>query len=129
GDGDSAPSGISDDGHVVAFTSAATNLVTDDTNGVVDAFVHDWTTGTTERVSVASDGSEGNRDSFALGLSPDGRFVVFDSDAINLVAGDANGSPDVFVHDRVMGTTERVSVRAAVGIARNEVGGVAVEHD
>jgi len=65
GDGDSAPSGISDDGHVVAFTSAATNLVTDDTNGVVDAFVHDWTTGTTERVSVASDGSEGNRDSFA----------------------------------------------------------------
>src|SRR5438874_2317499 len=75
GDGDSAPSGISDDGHVVAFTSAATNLVTDDTNGVVDAFVHDWTTGTTERVSVASDGSEGNRDSFALGLSPDGRFV------------------------------------------------------
>src|SRR5947208_2510599 len=79
-----------------------TNLVTDDTNGVVDAFVHDWTTGTTERVSVASDGSEGNRDSFALGLSPDGRFVVFDSDATNLVAGDANGSPDVFVHDRVM---------------------------
>ena len=110
GDGDSAPSGISDDGHVVAFTSAATNLVTDDTNGVVDAFVHDWTTGTTERVSVASDGSEGNRDSFALGLSPDGRFVVFDSDATNLVAGDANGSPDVFVHDRVMRTTERVSV-------------------
>src|SRR5947207_5712124 len=65
---------------------------------------------TTERVSVASGGTEGKDASLGSALSADGRFVAFDSDASDLVAGDTNGVSDVFVHDRQTGTTERVSV-------------------
>ena len=101
---------ISADGRCVAFASEASNLVPDDTNGVQDIFVHDRLTGTTTRVSVASDGAEGNGSSQACAISSDGRFVAFDSQATNLVPGDANGRFDVFVHDRVTGTTTRVSV-------------------
>src|SRR5438876_957024 len=66
--------------------------------------------GITERVSVASDGTLGNHDSSFASISGDGRFVAFSSLASNLVAGDSNGVQDVFVRDRVTGTTERVSV-------------------
>src|SRR5437879_12424249 len=65
---------------------------------------------TTVRVSVASGGTEGDDASLGSALSADGRFVAFDSDASDLVAGDTNGVSDVFVHDRQTGTTERVSV-------------------
>jgi cold shock CspA family protein len=95
---------------VVAFESDATNLVSGDGNGARDVFVHDRTTGQTERASVDSSGVEGNAQSVAAAISGDGRFVAFQSSATNLVAGDTNGWPDVFVHDRVTGTTERVSV-------------------
>src|SRR5207253_8467074 len=84
--------------------------------GVSDVFVHDRQTGTTERVSVASDGAQGNGSSglvtfaFPPALSADGRFVAFVSFATNLVASDTNGATHVFVHDRQTGTTERVSV-------------------
>src|SRR5437660_12830547 len=67
---------------------------------------------TTVRVSVASDGTEGNDVSLGSALSADGRFVAFDSAATDLVAGDTNGVSDVFVHDRQTGTAERVSVNA-----------------
>src|SRR5438445_720745 len=109
-------SALSADGRFVAFDSAATDLVAGDTNGVSDVFVHDRQTGTTERVSVASDGAQGNGSSglvtfaFPPALSADGRFVAFVSFATNLVASDTNGATDVFVHDRQTGTTERVSV-------------------
>lgn len=105
---------VSGDGRVVAFESAATNLVPGDTNGLSDIFVHDRATGTTTRVSVASGGAQGTGSagmrSRRPSLSADGRFVAFDSDLATLVAGDANGKADVFVHDRVSGTTTRVSV-------------------
>src|SRR5947209_1614213 len=104
------PPALSADGRFVAFVSFATNLVASDTNGATDVFVHDRQTGTTERVSVASDGTEGNAASAGATLSADGRFVAFHSAATNLVAGDTNGTNDVFVHDRQTGTTERVSV-------------------
>src|SRR5437660_5099931 len=104
------PPGLSADGRFVAFVSFATNLVAGDTNGATDVFVHDRQTGTTERVSVASDGTQGNAASAGFALSADGRFVAFHSTATNLVAGDTNGATDVFVHDRQTGTTERVSV-------------------
>ena len=67
-----------------------------------DVFVHDRQTGTTERVSVDSAGNQASRAATACdpAISADGRFVAFDSDAANLVAGDTNGAPDVFVHDR-----------------------------
>src|SRR5207249_1758734 len=79
-----------------AFQSDATNLVADDTNGATDVFVHDRQTGTTERVSVASGGRQGNGFSAGPVLSADGRFVAFHSTATNLVAGDTNGATDVF---------------------------------
>jgi hypothetical protein len=101
---------ISADGSCVAFESDAKNLVAGDTNGSRDVFVHDRTTGVTERVSVDSAGAEGNGSSSWASISADGRYVAFESLATNLVAGDTNGWPDVFVHDRVTGITERVSV-------------------
>src|SRR6266446_1314542 len=104
------PPALSADGRFVAFVSYATNLVPGDTNGATDVFVHDRQTGMTERVSVASDGTQANNASSYPALSADGRFVAFQSDATNLVAGDTNGATDVFVHDRQTGTTERVSV-------------------
>ena len=105
----SGPS-ISADGRYVAFRSLATNLVTGDTNGSYDIFVRDRQSGTTERVSVDSSGAQGDADSFYLAISADGRFVVFASEATNLVGGDTNGFEDVFVRDRQSGTTERVSL-------------------
>ncbi len=101
---------ISPDGLVVAFHSAATNLVASDVNFNFDVFVHDLPTGSTEMVSVDSAGVQGNFQSMAGCLSADGRFVAFDSDATNLVAGDTNFRTDVFVRDRQTGMTERVSV-------------------
>jgi Tol biopolymer transport system component len=108
-DGSSTPA-LSADGRFVAFSSYATNLVPGDTNGARDVFVHDRATRTTQRVSVDSVGTEGNRDSDRPLLSADGRFVAFTSYATNLVPGDTNGVQDVFVYDRQTRTTRRVSV-------------------
>ena len=104
---------ISPDGRYVAFWSAASNLVGGDTNGSWDVFVRDRQLGTTERVSVDSGGAEGNSDSADPSISPDGRYVAFTSAATNLVGGDTNGVLDVFVRDRQLGTTERVSVQTS----------------
>ena len=97
-------------GRFVAFDSNASNLVADDSNGVGDIFVHDRQTGLTERVSVASDGSQANGESAFAIISANGRFVAFNSNASNLVTDDTNGVGDVFVHDRQTGLTERVNV-------------------
>jgi Tol biopolymer transport system component len=101
---------ISADGRYVAFSSSWAGLVPGDANSADDVFVRDRLGGTTERVSVRSDGSEANGNSGCTSISADGRYVAFESDATNLVDGDANGMTDVFVHDRLTGTTERVSV-------------------
>ncbi len=76
----------------------------------------------TERVSVASDGSEANGSSQWPAITPDGRYVAFSSHASNLVDGDGNGQMDVFVHDRNTGTTERVSVDSS-GVEGNGLSG------
>lgn len=110
-DGESALSSISADGLFVVFISDATNLVADDTNDVYDVFVRDLNGGTTGRVSVASNGSEGDAESWAPAISADGRFVAFESAAGNLVNGDTNDAWDIFVRDRVSGTTSRISIR------------------
>lgn len=120
-DGLSAYPAMSSDGRYIAFYSAATNLVPGDSNGARDIFLADTHTGAIDRVSVADDGAQGNADSFspALSVSDDGRFVAFASSASNLVPNDTNGlgdpinGYDVFVRDRVAGTTERVSVTSA----------------
>ncbi len=101
---------ISADGRFVSFDSNATNLVTGDTNNTNDVFVHDRLTGATTLVSVSSGGVQGDDASYKSWISGDGRFVVFNSGADTLVAGDTNGSLDVFVHDRLTGTTIRASV-------------------
>jgi archaellum component FlaF (FlaF/FlaG flagellin family) len=104
---------ISGDGRYIAFRSAATNLVSGDTNGVSDVFVHDAQSGATERVSVASDGSEGNGDSYGPSISDDGRYVAYRSAASNLVPGDSNSRDDIFRYDRQAATTERVSLASS----------------
>lgn len=101
---------ISADGRYVAFASYANNLVAGDTNGIYDVFVHDRQTGTTIRASVASDGTQANAGSGANRISANGRFVTFFSNASNLVAGDSNGTYDIFVHDLQTHQTTRVSV-------------------
>jgi CSLREA domain-containing protein len=110
GDNQSGSPSMSADGRFVAFQSDASNLVPGDTNGRTDVFVYDRQSGTVERVSVASDGTQGDGGSGSPSLSPDGRFVAFQSDASNLVPGDTNGRSDLFVYDRQNGTVERVSV-------------------
>jgi hypothetical protein len=101
---------LSSNGRFVAFGSFATNLVADDTNGFIDVFVHDRDTGTTERVSIATAGTQANDESYSPAISSAGRFVAFSSDATNLVINDTNNKTDIFVHDRTLGVTERVSV-------------------
>lgn len=101
---------ISGDGRYVVFQSDATNLVAGDTNNATDIFLHDRTTGATTRVSVASDGTQGNGDSVTPSISANGRYVTFTSIASNLVPGDTNNDRDVFVRDLVAGTTELASV-------------------
>lgn len=115
---------VSADGRFVVFGSAATNLVTGDTNGTRDAFVHDRQTGATTRVSVDSAGVQGNQFSAwaSPSISADGRLVAFVSEATNLVPGDTNGLPDCFVHDRQTGQTIRVSVDSAGGQATGPLG-------
>jgi hypothetical protein len=101
---------ISGDGQIVVFSSFADNLAPGDTNGTWDIFVHNRGTGITGRVSVASDGTQGNSFADRPRLSADGNIVAFFANASNLVSGDSNGWSDVFVHDRSTGVTERVSV-------------------
>jgi Tol biopolymer transport system component len=120
---------ISADGRYVAFRSSASNLVSEDTNGVSDIFVVDRQTGFVERVSVASDGTQGNDDSDWPTLSADGRFVAFTSRANNLVAGDTNFRADVFVFDRQHHTIERVSVNSSGVQGNGDSGAAAISAD
>ena len=88
---------ISGDGRFVVFSSEATNLVPDDTNGTADIFVRDRQLGTTTRLSVSSTGAQGFSSSLRPAVSSDGRFAAFTSQASTLVPGDTNGKQDVFV--------------------------------
>lgn len=118
---DSETPSISADGRYVTFTSLASDVIEEDTNEDRDVFVHDRDTGVTELVSVASDGTQGNVASGGLGAGParvgsDGRYVVFGSFADNLVPDDAEPFDDVFVRDRLLGTTECASLSSAGGV-------------
>jgi LPXTG-site transpeptidase (sortase) family protein len=109
---------ISSDGTYVAFSSDGTNLVPGDTNNETDIFVRDMVNGTTTRVSVSSEGNQGDDYSISPSISPDGRYIAFESNARNLVHNDTNGSRDIFVHDMTTGMTTRVSMRTG-GIQGN----------
>jgi Tol biopolymer transport system component len=119
---------VSDGGRYVAFTSIASNLVHGDTNKLPDVFVRDVRAGRTTRVSVTSTGKQGvgkrySNGSNAPAISSDGRYVSFHSDMTNLVPGDTNKVFDIFVHDRLSGKTQRVSVSSAGKQANAESGG------
>jgi Tol biopolymer transport system component len=109
GNGHSDAPDISADGRYIAFTSQASNLVPGDTNNGDDIFVHDTHSGETSRISVSSDGAQGNEVSRYSSISVDGKYVVFFSGASNLVSGDTNGTGDVFIHEMQTGVTKRVS--------------------
>jgi len=111
GNSSSTIAAISSDGRYVAFQSDANNLVTGDTNGERDVFLKDTLTGVLTRVSTDSAGTQGTigQRSGLAGISADGRFVAFWSDATNLVTGDTNGARDSFIKDMATGITTRIS--------------------
>lgn len=113
---------LSSDGRYVAFASTAPNLVAGDTNAVTDVFRHDNLTGTTIRASLTDGGAQASYHSpyNGLSMSADGRFITFDSGAIDFVAGDLNGYRDIFMRDVTLNTTIRVDV--ATGGAESNLG-------
>jgi Tol biopolymer transport system component len=110
---------LSADGRFVVFESWKA-LVPEDTNTHKDVYVRDRLTGELERVSVASDGAEGDSDSTFGPISADGRYVAFSSWARNLVPNDTNSSNDVFVRDRLLRKTIAISIPSD-GILTNSV--------
>ncbi|MCA1846700.1 MAG: hypothetical protein LC792_26600, partial [Actinobacteria bacterium] len=111
---------ISGDGRYVVFKSASSNLVWGDHNGHSDAFVRDRRAGTTVRVNVSSSGAEANADTrsvLGLGLhtiSDDGRYVLFNSDATNVVSPPtADGVENLYRRDLRTGVTTLVTVSSS----------------
>jgi Tol biopolymer transport system component len=100
---------ISDDGRFVAFHSYATNLAAGDTNSLYDVYVRDRALGTTELVSLSSAGVQANGDCTRPSISADGRFVAFQSTATNWIPGKTVALNDIFVRDRLLGTTEWIN--------------------
>lgn len=111
--GDTFILGLSADDRYVVFQSGASNLVNNDTNGYTDIFVYDRVSHTTERVSVASDGTQANGPSTFAAMSADGRYVAFFSSASDLVSDDTNIVSDAFVYDRLTHTTQRISLSSS----------------
>lgn len=105
-----ASADISADGRFVVWDSVDTDLVAGDTNRAVDVFLRNTKRGTTIRISVSSSGAQANGQSANPAISADGRYIVYSSNASNLVPKDTNGESDIFVYDRIARTTKRVSV-------------------
>ncbi|MEK6749872.1 MAG: putative Ig domain-containing protein [Pseudomonadota bacterium] len=110
GNAKSSSAAIDSSGRYAAFVSSATNLVTGDTNSKDDIFIYDIAKNALSRVSTTSAGTEANGNSASPKISKNGKFVVFTSDATNLVTGDTNATTDIFVKDISTATTERASV-------------------
>jgi Ca2+-binding RTX toxin-like protein len=105
-------SSVSADGRYAIFSSTAANLVAGDTNGNADIFRKDLLTGETIRLSTFTGGAQADGNSTDItsaSMTADGRYVVFGSGAINLVAGDTNGRNDIFLKDLITGVTTRIS--------------------
>lgn len=128
-DGLSRSPAISADGSTIAFVSAATTFVTDDLRGIEQVFVHDVDSGETRLASISSAGRPADITCFLPDLSGDGSVVAFKSEATNLVPGDTNGVPDVFVHEVASGSTERVSVDDFGNQSNGISGGPAISDD
>ncbi len=121
------PAPTSDNGRYTAYASYADDIVDGDTNELclnffpddqsssncADVFLQDYIQGRTRRISVGNRGQQGNQASLTPALSSDGRYVAFFSFASNLVAGDTNGTSDVFLRDTLRDTTARLSVSSS----------------
>src|SRR5690606_35875640 len=105
----SGEANLSATGRYVTYSSSANNLVAGDSNGNDDIFIKDTLTGTTTLISKSTNGNLGNQDYEFSSVSADGRFVVYQSTATNLVSGDTNGVRDIFWHDTQTGETRRIS--------------------
>ena len=103
----------------MAFYSDAINLVDNDLNSARDVFIHDIVSGQTIRVSVSSEGTEGNGFSWAPSISDDGRYIAFTSESSTLVDDDINNMDDIFVHDRITLQTKIVSI-SSTGVQAND---------
>ncbi|MDM8528446.1 hypothetical protein QUF58_09575 [Anaerolineales bacterium HSG24] len=109
--GISSYAAISGDGRFVGFISTADNLVENDDNRQSDLFIHDTWTKMTEIVSVATDGTQGNKSTFnRSAISFDGQVVAFQSTSTNLIQRDINNVADVFVRDRQQNITTLASI-------------------
>ena len=113
-DGDSLPTGISTNGQYAIFESTADNLTPGATNLIKNVLVRDVINGITTLVSVSTNGGGGNGNSYDSSITPDGRYVVFTSEAYNLAPGGTNGVTGVFVRDLKNGTTAVASTGALV---------------
>lgn len=113
GNGGSGSADVSSDGRYVVFESSADNLVIGDNNNSSDIFLKDTITGDIVLLSKSSSGEVGNASSQRPSISSDGRYLVFESAASNLVSGDNNNQKDVFLRDNVMGITTLVSKSSA----------------
>ncbi len=121
---------ISADARFVVFASSAADLVASDTNGLADIFLIDRSAGTTERVNLGPGGAEPiGGPSYRPTLSPDGRFILFESGAQNLVPGGVVGDVDLFLLDRQSGAIERVNVSTTglIGSGVHRAGGVSAD--
>lgn len=118
GNDDSSSARISNNGRYIVFHSDAQNLVEGDTNNASDIFLHDIKKGTTRLISANSSGSQGNGGSYHAHISNNGRYVVYASDASNLVEGDNNNAKDIFLYDTKKGTTRIIS-NSSFGVQGN----------
>jgi Tol biopolymer transport system component len=120
GFGDSSDATISGDGRFVAFESTA-SFVAEDFDGLSDIYVRDMATGETTLVTINDDGIKGDGASFGPSISDDGRFIAFRSAASNLVDGDDNGRPDIFVADLQTGQFQRIELESDTSGANSEL--------
>ncbi len=118
-DADSSNAVVSADGRYVVFESAASNLVENDTNNATDLFLYDREQATLQRVSVDSAGNQANGNSLNPAISADGQFLVWHSNASNLVSGDSNNTNDVFLKNLSSGSVQLVSVGIGGAAANN----------
>lgn len=116
------PTGISNDGRFAVFESSASNLVPGVTNGAIQIFMRDLVSNTTFLVSMATNGGAADGPSRSSSMTPDGRFVAFVSEAENLVPGDTNGIPDVFVRDVQRAVTTLASTATVSSNVNGSVG-------
>lgn len=125
--GNSSSSGgvISNDGRYVAFHSFSSDFIANDTRDYRDIFLRDLTTNSTKRISIANNGTQGNYGSYDPDISDDGRFILYNTDANNLVRSDTNSAPDILLYDSFAGITRRINVGSGDGVQANQYSDVA----